>query len=238
MKKIYRYALLAVLSAVSALPASADQVHLLASPCRVLDTRNGIGQIPSGGSLSFRVRTPVTSGLGGQSGCSVPKQATGVVMNLTAVLPSGPGHMLVYASNLSSAPAASRLNFNSGEIAAANEILVRLAPLGSGSSDITIVVGSASSDIVADIIGFLEPDTATLIGDADGVPGAGLLTVHKDGGSTTVYIATSSSTDFQSSWNQAVYDSQGSCVVIHGHWTDATTFEATSLPFSTSGSCR
>jgi hypothetical protein len=58
--------------------------------------------------------------------CGVPVGAKAVTVNVTAVVPSGPGFLTLYPSGIAT-PVVSSLNFAAGELALGNGAIVPLA---------------------------------------------------------------------------------------------------------------
>jgi hypothetical protein len=129
------------------------------TPSRVLDTRTGLGLpagvVPAGATRSFKV-----TGRGG-----VPATGVGtVVLNVTAVKPSGNGYLTVYPSGRAR-PTTSNLNYPALRPAVGN--LVHVA-VGSGGG-VSIYAGNADVHVVADLFGWTSNGGAALS------PGEGLL---------------------------------------------------------------
>jgi len=129
------------------------------TPARVLDTRTGLGA-PAGVVIAGSSRSLQVAGRGG-----VPASGIGtVVLNLTAVKPSGGGYLTVYPTGRAR-PTTSNLNYPAGRPALAN--LVHVA-VGSGGA-VTIYAGNADVHVIADVYGW------TSNGGASMAPGEGLL---------------------------------------------------------------
>ena len=116
-------------------------------PCRIADTRDAPG--PQGGpALSAgSTRTFPVTGI-----CDVPPTAKSVTVNVTAVFPTGEGHLTLYPAG-ASLPLASTINFRSGIVRANNAVL----PLGvSGQIAVFCGMASGSTDFVLDVTGYFE----------------------------------------------------------------------------------
>lgn len=116
------------------------------TPLRALDTRDGTGatraRVGAGGEVSLQI-----TGVGG-----VPADATGVVLNVTGILPTAPGFVTVYPNGVDR-PLASNLNF------VPNDVVPNLVIVGVGTSGrVKLFNGSGSIDLVADIVGYYSPD--------------------------------------------------------------------------------
>ncbi len=102
------------------------------TPVRILDTReSGLVELGPGESRDIQV-----SGLGG-----VPPGAGAVVMNVTAVDPTGFGHLTLFPAD-ATLPTASNLNFRPGQTVP-NLVMVRLSPDGK----VTIHNGSPTGTV-------------------------------------------------------------------------------------------
>lgn len=150
-------------------PSCADEVYFLtefpgggAMPggqCRVLDTRNLGGPVPNGTEYAFKVRGQVGGLQGGLNGCGVPIEASGVMMNVTAI-PSGPGHLQVYplGRTVDQRPVGSnsRLNFHLPGTAIANEMLVRLSqPINTQVDEVVIRCSISPCHLIVDLVGWV-----------------------------------------------------------------------------------
>jgi hypothetical protein len=98
----------------------------------------------------------------GQSG--VPADATGVVVNVTAAAPSGPGYAVVYpdvrGDRTTPPPATSTVNFEPGEDVS-NQTFVPLPPNGDLCHS---TQGAASVSLLVDLAGYVAPDSGVVLG--------------------------------------------------------------------------
>ena len=138
--------------------ASSDLATTTITPLRIVDTRPGAaslgGQKVPWGSLE--TRTVDTAGLG-----SIPEDAVGVVVNVTALNATAPGTFLTLFPTGSSMPNASTLNPTPNEVAF-NAATVLLGPDGtfeiynySGTVDVIIDVTAYMTRTLADVVGRL-----------------------------------------------------------------------------------
>jgi lysozyme len=107
-----------------------------ASPQRILDTRRGLG-------ASGRAVKSVTLTLPE----SVPADATGAVLNISAVGPSGKGYLRLAAAGAT--PTTTAISYDM----ARSTTGLALTPIGAGRQ-ITVTVYGAAVDVVADLVGF------------------------------------------------------------------------------------
>jgi hypothetical protein len=106
------------------------------TPQRVLDTRRGLGA--SGRNVkSVTVTLPT----------NIPADATGAVLNLSAVSPSGKGYLRLAAAG--APPTTTAISYD----LARSVTGLALTPIGAGRQ-ITITVYGAAVDVVADLVGF------------------------------------------------------------------------------------
>jgi len=117
-------------------------------PQRVLDTRNGIGEASavSGGKFApLDSRTFTIAGVAG-----VPNNVESVVLNITAVSPTGTGWVTAYPDN-TTRPDASNLNLNPGKDGS------NLAVVKVGSNDkIRLFVAEAGTHLIVDVFGYFK----------------------------------------------------------------------------------
>jgi len=119
--------------------SSTGQSFVASTPQRVLDTRNGIG-------ASGRAVRSVTLTLP----ASVPAGATGAVLNLSAVSPSGKGYLRLAAAG--DVPTTTAISFATGQSVTG----LALTPIAAGRQ-VTVTVYGAAVDVVADLVGFHTP---------------------------------------------------------------------------------
>jgi GH25 family lysozyme M1 (1,4-beta-N-acetylmuramidase) len=108
------------------------------TPQRVLDTRSGTG------ARGREVRS-VTLTLP-----SMPEGATGAVLNLSAVAPSGKGYLRLAAAG--DTPTTTAISFARGQSTTG----LALTPVAAGRQ-VTVTVYGAAVDVVADLVGFHAP---------------------------------------------------------------------------------
>jgi hypothetical protein len=126
--------------------AGLQQVALLGSPQRLVDTRAAGGPLSAGSTRCFTL-------------AGVPSNASGVFVNVTAVGYSTPGWLSLYPSG-QSAPATSTLNFDPVEYAIGNASLVRLGAGGQVCASVgTLNNAAGSAHVILDVMGYLVPAT-------------------------------------------------------------------------------
>ncbi|HEX3087089.1 MAG TPA: DUF1501 domain-containing protein [Ilumatobacteraceae bacterium] len=116
--------------------------YVALTPRRVLDTRDGTGapQGPVG-------QAPLEVTLLGRGG--VPSDGvSGVMLNVTAVAPTGNTYVTVYPGG-SDCPTASNLNISAGQVIP-NMVLARLGPAGT----VLMYNNTGNVDLVADVVGY------------------------------------------------------------------------------------
>ena len=118
------------------------------APCRLVDTRGPAGPL-GGPRLAGGVeRSFVVSGV-----CNVPATARGLVVNVTAVGATHPGHLQLYSTELG-APVSSVVNFQAGRTRA-NNAVVALGATGSLTARAGVPAGGGVH-LVLDVFGYLQ----------------------------------------------------------------------------------
>jgi len=117
------------------------------NPTRILDTRNGIGG--SAGATRFAAGDDRAIMIRGVAG--VPANAQSVVVNITAVEPSGSGYVTAYPSG-TSLPDASNLNLIRGQDRP-NLSVVKIGADGA----IRLSVSETSTHLLVDVQGYYAP---------------------------------------------------------------------------------
>ena len=116
------------------------------TPVRALDTRVGPGaalaRVGQGGEVSLQIN----------GANSVPSNATGVVLNVTAVTPDAAGYVTVYPNGVTR-PLASNLNFVPGDVVP-NLVIVGIGSAGK----VNLFNANGTVDLVADIVGYYSSD--------------------------------------------------------------------------------
>jgi len=129
--------------------ATASELQLLPQPRRLVDTQPDSGFQGAGQPLRG-LTNPRCYQIAGQVG--VPAGAAGVVANLTAVGHSVNGWITLFPEG-SPIPDTSNLNFDTDVEAVANMVMVPLGPSGQ-----LCAVGQAGTNLLLDVIGYLESD--------------------------------------------------------------------------------
>jgi hypothetical protein len=126
-------------------PVSGDYFTSV-TPVRALDTRDATGapatRVSQGGVVSLQVA--------GANG--VPANATGVVINVTAVTPDVAGYVTAYPNGVTR-PVAANLNFVPGDIVP-NLVIVGIGAQGK----VNFYNQNGTLDLVGDIVGYYSPD--------------------------------------------------------------------------------
>ena len=133
---------------VLALPGATESSLVTVEPTRVFDTRSDIGL---SGVFEAGVSRKLTI-----TGGVVPVGATGVLMNVTAVRPTGAGFLSVRPGDATGAPSTSNLNVAPGDVVP-NQVTVAIPTTGANKGTIDITYGSAPGntvDIIVDVVGY------------------------------------------------------------------------------------
>jgi hypothetical protein len=117
-------------------------------PCRLFDTRatSTVGPRSAPLAANDTFTQPVT---GAHGNCTIPTQATGVAMNVTAVNPTATSYLTVYPSDAKQ-PTASNLNWVAGAPPTPNKVDVKL----SADGQINLFNNGGTVDVIGDIVGY------------------------------------------------------------------------------------
>jgi hypothetical protein len=116
--------------------------YVALTPRRVLDTRDG-----TGAALAPVGQTPIEVALLGRGG--VPSTGvSGVMLNVTAVAPTGNTYVTIYPGD-AARPTASNLNVSAGQVIP-NMVLARLGAAGT----VLMYNNAGTVDLVADVVGY------------------------------------------------------------------------------------
>jgi hypothetical protein len=125
--------------------------YVSVTPTRWVDTRSG-AKIGPGGKLDVTVAGATVNGV------SIPANATGVVMNVTATQPSGASesYLTIYPTTAApnNPPNSSNLNFTAG-VDIPNMVT---AKIGTGGQ-VTIFNNAGEVHVLADVVGYFRPST-------------------------------------------------------------------------------
>ncbi|HEX7353864.1 MAG TPA: family 43 glycosylhydrolase [Mycobacteriales bacterium] len=149
------------LTASAAMPVSvvAPAAYSAITPVRICDTRAGN---PSGLSGQAAANCPAGSTVpaGGTRTIAVagdfrvPTDATAVVLNVTAVAPTGTGYVTAFPAG-AARPVASTINVTPGVV------VPNLVEVGTGAGGQVSLYASAGTDLVVDLEGYTSPSTST-----------------------------------------------------------------------------
>jgi hypothetical protein len=171
----------------------------LASPVRIADTRAGATDPATYAGKTLAEGTGLTVDI--PASLNIPATASAVVVNITAINPTGAGFLTVYPGG-GTLPTAANVTFTTGQTVG-NNVTVGLGPDGTTSTQSFTVyngpaTGGGSVDFTADVAGYYNAGTGssyvpiapTRVYDsrtASGLPGAG--TTLTAGGTDNVTVA-------------------------------------------------
>lgn len=128
-------------------------VFVPVTPCRVTDTRGGSSVGPRNTPVGVDEQYEIQ--ITGQNGnCTIPGDAAAVVLNVTAVSPSGPGFLTVWPAD-AALPNASNLNYVGGQAPTPNMVTTPLSATGA----IKVFASAASIDLIIDVDGYFVDHT-------------------------------------------------------------------------------
>ncbi len=167
-------------SPLEAMPVAFPSSVVTVEPTRILDTRTGTGLpgvINANASHKLTVTGAVPTRVSGADVTQtvVPTGATGVLLNVTALRPTGQGFISIRPGTSTGEPPSSNLNAAPGQVIP-NAVTVALPVGGADDGRIDIWYGAASSTqttgILIDVVGYtVEAASAGTPGPA-GPPGA------------------------------------------------------------------
>ena len=139
---------------------ASDTVFTPVTPCRIADTRVAGGALTAGETRSLGAwgYSNYTAYGGSSTNCgmlSVHPKA--VLLNVTAVTPTGNGYATVFSGDQSSPPMAASVNYAAGAIVN-NQVLTTINP---GLSPDYKIYSYAGSHYVVDIVGYFAAPVAT-----------------------------------------------------------------------------
>jgi hypothetical protein len=150
---------------------SSDSSSIISiTPTRILDTRDPVdlglaGPFVSAVGQDLQVTGPIVTSSGTQT--IVPHGATGVLLNVTVVLPTAAGFVSIRPAGTPGPPETSNLNFEAGDITP-NAVFVALPTDGPDTGKIEITYDAfgtpgPSTDILGDVVGYTmgNPDAYT-----------------------------------------------------------------------------
>ena len=124
-------------------------VFVAISPCRLLDTRLDGPQVgPRGAALQAGEIVP-WSARGTNGSCSIPNDASAIMMNMTIVAPTAGGFLTIWPSDQPK-PSASSLNWVAGQAPTPNAVTVKLSAAGQFSA----FISAGQTNLLADITGY------------------------------------------------------------------------------------
>src|SRR5579863_808706 len=117
-------------------------------PCRVFDTRNpsaplGGPALGPGDTRGFDVLS---------SNCGIPPTAAAIAANVTVTQPTAPGDLRLYASDMTTPPISSTINFVSGQTVANNAVV--LLPLNASGTVNVTNDGNGTVQVILDVVGY------------------------------------------------------------------------------------
>ncbi len=119
------------------------------TPCRLLDTRSGIGgrTTPLGAKETYTVTVRGTNG-----NCTIPADATGVSANVTTLDGTRTSFLTIFPADANQ-PNASSNNWVSGQGATPNKVDAKL----SADGRVKLFNDAGTVNVIIDVVGFYEP---------------------------------------------------------------------------------
>ena len=120
----------------------------LPSPLRICDTRANNGLAGLAGQCNGRAIAAGGHHVSVSVAAALPSAAIAVIANVTAVSPSGVGHLTVYPDGLATPPEASNIDYLAGQVIP-NRVIVKL-----GSDGNIDVYSLKATNVIVDISGY------------------------------------------------------------------------------------
>lgn len=146
---------------VDAATSGSRSVFVPISPCRLLDTRPGTDNVGPRSTPIGDGETYVVTVRGENGNCTIPSDATAIVMNTTAITPSTASFITLFPADVTR-PLAANLNTVAGGAPTPNLVTVQLSSVG----EVAIFNLKGSVHIAGDITGYYAPEGASGTGPA------------------------------------------------------------------------
>lgn len=144
-----------------AAPGDLDSTYVPTAGCRVFDYRpapNQVGQRSTPLGPGEVATQQITGGVGDCVGAlSIPSDAVGVAMNVTAIAPTAQTNLRLFPANLTEVPTLSNLNVSAGQAPFPNKVDVALSPGGA----VKLFNQNGQVSVLADVVGYYT--TSSLI---------------------------------------------------------------------------
>lgn len=133
-----------------AAPGADETTFVPITPCRLFDTRPapdtiGPRNTPIGANETHTQQVTGTNG-----NCTIPPDASGVAMNVTAVGPTAPSFLQLWPSDEAQPAQGSSLNYLPGQAPTPNKVDVKLGATGA----VKIYNLAGSVNVLADVVGY------------------------------------------------------------------------------------
>jgi hypothetical protein len=137
-----------------------DLVFTAVQPCRIYDTRSGSGVQGAGtGPIPAAQTRDIDVSHGAAPSCGISTDARAVVMNIVAVSPAGPGHLVAWPFG-TPPPNAAVLNYsNVPGLNIANGIVQPICGPNC-THEFSLVPGVSATHVVIDVMGYFAPPGA------------------------------------------------------------------------------
>lgn len=151
MKKIGMAIVLSAGVVSTAAQAAGPYSFYPVTPCRIVDTRNGLGGytglMPNGAVRTFTIKSA--------SPCFIPTTAKALAFNVTVADPANSGWVALWPAG-AAWPGVSTINFIAGENLANGAIV----PVATGSPDLNVLAafepGPSGVNVIIDVTGYFQ----------------------------------------------------------------------------------
>ncbi len=135
---------------VDAAPGDTDTTYVPIAPCRLFDYRPAPDTVGSRTTPLRERETYVQAATGRNGNCTIPSEATGIAINLTAVNPTKATVIRVFPADVTTLPLVSALNVVAGQAPTPNLVNIKLSPDGK----FKIYNQNGSVSLLGDISGY------------------------------------------------------------------------------------
>ena len=138
-----------LMTASAAVSSGERAVFVPITPCRVMDTRPAPATVGSRSTPLGAAQTHTISVLGANGNCTIPNDAVGLSLNVTAVGPTQDSYLTVFPSGAVQ-PTASNLNYSANQAPVPNAVTSDIGVDGK----ISFFNSAGSVNLLADIVGY------------------------------------------------------------------------------------
>jgi hypothetical protein len=138
-----------LMSASASIDSGDRSVYVPITPCRVMDTRPAPDNVGARTTPLAAQETHTISVLGANGQCTIPLDASGVAMNVTAVNPTDASYLTIFPADATK-PLASSVNWVAMQGATPNSVTSDVSVDGK----VSFFNNAGNVDVIADVVGY------------------------------------------------------------------------------------